>query len=154
MPKRMAYWLGIAALVIILDQLSKLAILKTLPLHAYWEITGFFNLVHVRNEGAAFSFLADQAGWQRWFFITLGTLISALIIYWLRKPAPTAQKWALTLILGGAIGNVIDRILHGNVIDFLDLHAASWHWPAFNVADAAITVGAVLILLSSFKHHD
>jgi signal peptidase II len=151
---RLSAWLALAALIIVLDQISKFAILKTLPLHAGWEITGFFNLVHVRNEGAAFSFLADQAGWQRYFFITLGALISALIVYWLKKPAPTAYKGALALILGGAIGNVIDRIVHGNVIDFIDLHAAGWHWPAFNVADSAITVGAVLILLSSFKHHD
>lgn len=154
MPKRMSFWLGIAALIIGLDQISKLAILNALPLHAYWEINGFFNLVHVRNEGAAFSFLAHQAGWQRYFFIALGSVISALIVYWLKRSAPTAQKWALALILGGAIGNVIDRIVHGNVIDFLDLHIAGWHWPAFNVADSAITVGAVLILLSSFQRHE
>ncbi|MBM4190156.1 MAG: lipoprotein signal peptidase [Betaproteobacteria bacterium] len=143
--------LGLAALVIILDQLSKWAVLASLPLYASIELTGFFNLVHVRNEGAAFSLLADQPGWQRFFFIALSLTVSAFIIGWLRKPAPALQHTALALILGGALGNAIDRILHGNVVDFLDFHLLGWHWPAFNVADSAIVLAAGMLIWMSLR---
>lgn len=147
----MRKWLAIAVGVITLDQFSKWAILALLPLYTSIELTGFFNLVHVRNEGAAFSLLADQPGWQRFFFIILGLLVSAAILVWLRRPMPRLQAVALSLILGGAVGNIIDRLVHGNVVDFLDFHAAGWHWPAFNIADSALTVGALLILWLSFR---
>ncbi len=148
-------WLGLAALVITLDQLSKWAILASLPLYASIELTGFFNLVHVRNEGAAFSLLADQPGWQRFFFIALSLTVSAFIVWWLRKPAAALQQTAFALILGGALGNVIDRIIHGNVVDFLDLHFMGWHWPAFNVADSAIVLAAgILVWMSLRPPHD
>ncbi len=151
----MRKWLGLAALVTVLDQISKGAILASLPLYTQIELTGFFNLVHVRNEGAAFSLLADQSGWQRLFFIVLSLTVSGLIVWWLRRPGPALQHTALALILGGAIGNVIDRIVHGNVIDFLDFHLMGWHWPAFNVADSAIVVAAgILIWLSLRPPHD
>jgi len=148
-------WLSLAALIIALDQLSKWAVLTSLPLYARIELTGFFNLVHVRNEGAAFSLLADQPGWQRFFFIALSLTVSALIIWWLRKPAPILQHAAFALILGGAIGNGIDRIIHGNVVDFLDFHLLGWHWPAFNVADSAIVLAAGILLWMSLRpQHD
>ncbi len=144
-------WLGLAALVTLLDQISKWAILASLPLYTRIEITGFFNLVHVRNEGAAFSLLADQPGWQRLFFIALSLTVSGFIVWWLRKPAPTRQHTAFALILGGALGNVIDRIIHGNVVDFLDFHLLGWHWPAFNVADSAIVLAAGILIWISFR---
>ena len=134
----MRKWLGLAGAVIVLDQLSKWAVLASLPPFASIELTGFFNLVHVRNEGAAFSLLADQPGWQRLFFIILALAVSAYIIWSLRRPAPALQHAAFALILGGALGNVIDRMVLGNVVDFLDFHIAGWHWPAFNLADSAI----------------
>lgn len=144
--------LMIAAGVIALDQLSKWAVLASLPLYASIEITGFFNLVHVRNEGAAFSLLADQPGWQRLFFIALALTVSAFILWWLKKPGPALQHTAFSLILGGALGNAIDRIVHGNVVDFLDFHAAGWHWPAFNIADSAIVVAAGILIGLSLRH--
>jgi signal peptidase II len=106
----------------------------------------------VYNKGAAFSFLSDQPGWQRYFFTGISTLAS-LFIVWMLKRNPTQRLfcWALALILGGALGNLIDRVAYGHVIDFLDFHLAGWHWPAFNVADSAITVGALLFVLDEFR---
>jgi signal peptidase II len=112
----------------------------------------FFNFTLAYNSGAAFSFLADAGGWQRWFFVALALAISAGLVVWLYRLR--ANVWgeavAITLILGGALGNVIDRLWHGHVIDFIDVYYQNWHWPAFNVADSAITVGAVLLVLQSF----
>lgn len=147
----MRKWLGLAALVIALDQLTKWAVLASLPLYTSIKLTGFFNLVHIRNEGAAFSLLADQPGWQRLFFIVLSLTVSAFILWWLRKPGPALQHTAFALILGGALGNVIDRIVHGNVVDFLDFHLMDWHWPAFNVADSAIVIAASILVWVSLK---
>ncbi|MCE1171431.1 signal peptidase II [Azovibrio restrictus] len=141
-------WLGLAAGLVLVDQLSKLAVLARFQLGESLEITSFFNLVLVYNPGAAFSFLAAAGGWQKWFFVALALGISAWIIHMLlAHPEQKRQNLALTLILGGALGNVIDRVAYGAVVDFLDFHLAGWHWPAFNVADSGITVGAVLLVL-------
>ena len=115
-------------------------------------VTSFFNLVMVYNKGAAFSFLADQQGWQRYLFAGISLAASLLIIWMLkRNPSQRLFCWALALILGGAIGNLIDRLAYGHVIDFLDVYFYGWHWPAFNVADSAITIGAGLFILDEFR---
>ena len=145
-------WLGIAAIVILLDQLSKITVTKLMVYGSSNPITSFFNLVLAHNKGAAFNFLAAESGWQRYFFTVLGVVAALFIIYLLKKNA--GQRlfcWALALILGGALGNVIDRVLYGYVIDFLDVHVGGWHWPAFNVADSAICVGAALFILDELR---
>ena len=148
----MSRWLGIAALIIVLDQASKYAITQWLVDGHRVEVTSFFNIVLVHNAGAAFSFLAAAAGWQRGFFIGIALIASVWIVFLLRRHArETGFCLALSLILGGALGNLIDRILLGAVVDFLDFHAAGWHWPAFNVADSAITGGAALVVWDSLK---
>lgn len=141
-------WLGIAAIVILLDQVTKTMILKTMAIGDSHTITSFFNLVHWRNTGAAFSFLHAASGWQRWLFIGLA-LVAIVFIVWMlaRHGGQRLFSWALALILGGAIGNVIDRLLHGSVVDFIQLHWRGAAFPSFNVADSAITVGAVLLIL-------
>jgi signal peptidase II len=145
-------WLGLAAAVLILDQLTKQAITHSLSLHEMVEVTPFFNLVLVYNRGAAFSFLSDAAGWQRELFIAIALAASIWIAWLLRKyAAQTMFCVALSLILGGAVGNVIDRLLYGAVVDFLDFHALGYHWPAFNVADSAISCGAVLLIWDALK---
>ncbi|MEA3153418.1 MAG: signal peptidase [Betaproteobacteria bacterium] len=145
-------WLGLAAAVLILDQLTKHAITHSLSLHEMVEVTPFFNLVLVYNRGAAFSFLSDAAGWQRELFIAIALAASIWIAWLLRKyAAQTMFCVALSLILGGAVGNVIDRLLYGAVVDFLDFHALGYHWPAFNVADSAISCGAVLLIWDALK---
>ncbi len=147
-----ARWLGIAAILIILDQITKIAITSTFMYGESMPVTPFFNLVLVYNKGAAFSFLASETGWQRHFFTVIGIGASVFIIYLLKKnPGQRLLSWALTLILGGAIGNVIDRVLYGHVIDFLDIYIGNWHWPAFNVADSAICIGAVLFVYDELK---
>ncbi len=145
-------WLVIALVVILLDQASKITMSQYLLYGQSEAITSYFNLVMVYNKGAAFSFLSDQPGWQRYFF-TAVSVIASLFILWMLKRNPTQRLfcWALALILGGAIGNLIDRIAYGHVIDFLDLHVGGWHWPAFNVADSAITLGAILFVLDEFR---
>ena len=146
-------WLWLAGLALVLDQITKVMVMDSLV--AYQDViplTGFFNLVHVHNTGAAFSLFADQPGWQRGFFITLAGIATAVILYLLSKTrGQTLFSAALALILGGAVGNLIDRVLYGHVIDFLDFYVGSWHWPAFNVADSAITLGAALIIWDSFR---
>lgn len=141
-------WLWLTALVLVLDQASKVAVQAYFaPYQDVVAITPFFNLVHVHNTGAAFSLFADQTGWQRWFFLSVAMVASGVILWLLRGTRGRASFCiALTLILGGALGNVIDRLAYGHVIDFLDFHVAGWHWPAFNVADSAITVGAGLLI--------
>lgn len=152
-------WLWLAALVFLLDQASKLAVMQWLPFGYPGEaLLPFFNLVHVYNTGAAFSFLADQPGWQRWFFTLFALLVSGMLLYWMRK-LPRAVIWApvaYSLIIGGALGNLFDRLAYGHVVDFLDFHVGNWHWPAFNLADSAICVGAVMIVLEGLlaKHGD
>ena len=144
-------WLALAVLVILLDQLTKLLIVGQYPLGWSQSVTHFFNLVRVHNTGAAFSFLASASGWQRWFFTGLGAVAPVLIVWMLcSHPGQKLFGFALSLILGGAIGNVIDRLMYGHVVDFLDVHWAGWHFPAFNLADSAITVGAGCLLLDEF----
>jgi len=141
-------WLGLALLLLIADQFTKVLIMGSYQLGDATYVTSFFNVVRVHNEGAAFSFLASAGGWQRWFFTGIGVLASLFIIWMLKSHS--GQKlfsFALACILGGAIGNVIDRSLYGYVVDFLDFHYAGWHFPAFNVADSAITVGAICLIL-------
>lgn len=146
-------WLWLSLLVLVLDQITKLAVVERLT--AYVDViavTGFFNLVHVHNTGAAFNLFADQPGWQRGFFVGVASIASAVILYLLRKTQERRSfSIALALILGGAIGNVFDRILYGHVIDFLDVHVAGWHWPAFNVADSAITLGAAMLIWDGLR---
>ena len=145
-------WLGIATIIILLDQITKITAVRMLAYGESVTVTSFFNFVHVYNKGAAFSFLANHSGWQRYFFTILGLAASAFIIYLLYKHAGQRLfSWALALILGGAIGNVIDRVLYGYVIDFLDFHVAGWHWPAFNIADSAICIGAVLFVYDELR---
>lgn len=141
-------WLGLALLILIADQFTKILILGYYRLGDTTYVTSFFNVVRVHNAGAAFSFLANAGGWQRWFFTGVG-LAAAIFIIWMLKAHPGQKLFSFSLacILGGAIGNVIDRTLYGYVVDFLDFHYAGWHFPAFNVADSAITVGAVCLIL-------
>lgn len=149
---RLPHWLMLAAMVVVFDQGTKAWALKTLTAGAPVALTPFLNLVLVFNPGAAFSFLADADGWQRWFFTLLALAVSAWIVHTLRRhPDATAMNLSLSLILGGALGNVIDRLRFGAVVDFVDVHAAGWHWPAFNVADSAITVGALLLVWTQFR---
>lgn len=144
----LVHWLGLALVLLIADQFTKVLVLGSFQLGDSRVVTSFFNLVRVHNAGAAFSFLADASGWQRWFFTGLGVAAAVLIVWMLKNHA--GQRlfgFALACILGGAIGNVIDRVLYGYVVDFLDFHWAGMHFPAFNVADSAISVGAVCLIL-------
>ncbi|MEO9069234.1 MAG: signal peptidase II [Caldimonas sp.] len=141
-------WLGIALAIVLVDQVTKTVIAGTMQLGDVRTITSFFDIVRAHNRGAAFSFLNDASGWQRWFFITLGAVAAVFIVWMLKRHG--GQRlfgWALALILGGAVGNVIDRILHGHVIDFIQVHWRGAYFPAFNVADSAISVGAALLIL-------
>lgn len=148
----MLKWLWLSLLAVILDQVSKLAVAGSMQLYESIELMPFFKLTYVHNTGAAFSFLSEAGGWQRWFFAGLALVISAVIAVWLTrlKQHETLLAVALALILGGAIGNLIDRLAYGYVIDFLDVYYGSWHWPAFNIADSAITLGVILMLAESF----
>ena len=141
-------WLSLALLLTLLDQLTKVLILGAFEHGQATPMTSFFNLVRVHNSGAAFSFLADASGWQRWFFTAIGVVATVFIVYLLRAhPGQKLFCFALACILGGAVGNVIDRLLHGYVVDFLDFHWGGWHFPAFNLADSAITLGAICLIL-------
>ncbi|NQY26859.1 MAG: signal peptidase II [Piscirickettsiaceae bacterium] len=147
----MLKWLWLTGLVIVLDQVSKWLMVSWLSLYETVAVIPYFNLTMAHNYGAAFSFLADAGGWQKWFFIILASVISLGLLYWLYKLAKTKlEAVSVALILGGAIGNVIDRIYYGYVVDFLDVYYGSYHWPAFNIADSAICIGAVLIIIDSF----
>jgi signal peptidase II len=144
---RLAGWLGLAGAVIVCDQAVKAWVAAAFQVGEGQAVTSFFNLVFVFNSGAAFSFLAGAGGWQRWFFVVLALAISAWLGIMLRRhETERLLPLSLALILGGALGNVIDRLRFGAVVDFLDFHVAGWHWPAFNVADSAITVGVALML--------
>ncbi|RYF74719.1 MAG: lipoprotein signal peptidase [Comamonadaceae bacterium] len=148
MPAGVFAWLGLALIIVIADQFTKTLILGYYRLGDSTFVTGFFNIVRAHNTGAAFSFLADGTGWQRWLFTGIGVAAAVFIFWMLRSHA--GQKlfsFAMSCILGGAIGNVIDRMMHGYVVDFLDFHLGGRHFPAFNVADAAITIGAVCLVL-------
>ena len=141
-------WLGWAMLLLVADQFTKVLIMGYYQLGDSTTVTNFFNIVRVHNSGAAFSFLAGAGGWQRWFFTAIG-IGAALLMVWLLKKhaAQTLFAFAIASILGGAVGNVIDRVLYGYVVDFLDFHWRGWHFQAFNVADSAITIGAACLIL-------
>jgi signal peptidase II len=151
----LALWLGLAALVIVADQFTKTLIVGAFQLGDSRPVTGFFNLVRAHNPGAAFSFLAEAGGWQRWFFVGIGVLASGFITWMLRRHADQRLFcFALTMVLGGAVGNVIDRLIHGYVVDFLQFRF-DWlapvfpggYFPSFNLADSAITLGAICLIL-------
>ena len=152
---RAGRWFALAALVVLADQATKALVLSRFALGERLELAPFFNLVFVYNPGAAFSFLSEAGGWQKpllvGFAVVAAAIVSVLIV---RRPDERLLCTGLALILGGALGNVIDRLRFGQVVDFLDFHAAGWHWPAFNVADSAITVGAVLLILEGFVHRE
>ena len=152
-------WLGIAFLIILADQFTKVLIVGAYELGHSHAVTSFFNIVRVHNTGAAFSFLAQAGGWQRWFFVGLGAVATGFIVWMLRQHGGQRLfAWALSLILGGAIGNVIDRLVHGYVVDFLDFHWAflspvfpGGHFPAFNIADCGISIGAALLIVDELR---
>ena len=145
-------WLGLALAIFIADQFTKVLILGYYRLGDSTYVAPFFNIVRAHNTGAAFSFLAGASGWQRWFFTAIGIAATVFIVWMLRSHA--GQKlfsFALACILGGAVGNVVDRLLHGYVVDFVQMHWRGWYFPAFNVADSAITVGAAFLILDELR---
>ena len=152
-------WLGIAFLIILADQFTKVLIVGAYELGHSHAVTSYFNIVRVHNSGAAFSFLAHAGGWQRWFFVGLGAVATGFIVWMLRQHGGQRLfAWALSLILGGAIGNGIDRLVHGHVVDFLDFHwqflspmFPGGHFPAFNIADCGISIGAALLILDELR---
>jgi signal peptidase II len=148
-------WLWVSVVVLILDQCTKLLADAMLSMHQSVVLLPFLALRKAYNYGAAFSFLGDASGWQRWFFIVLALVVMGILVAWLRRlpRGNTGARVALVLILGGAAGNVIDRFVYGYVIDFIDVFYGSWHWPTFNIADSAISVGAFLLLLDAFREH-
>jgi signal peptidase II len=144
-------WLGVTALVIALDWFTKQRVSEALELYRPLEVFSWLNITLAHNYGAAFSFLSDASGWQRWFFIGLASVVSLVLLVWLlRLPR---REWVtalgLALVLGGAIGNLVDRVQLGYVVDYIDVHFGGWHYPAFNVADSAITCGVILLLLDA-----
>jgi len=149
---RFAMWMVVATVVVVADQLTKWAIIEWVELYDRIPVNSFFNLTHQKNPGAAFSFLADAGGWQRWFFVVLASVVSAVIAVWLwriRNDGQTVLSAGLALVLGGAVGNLIDRILLGHVTDFLQVWFGDWAFPSFNVADAGISVGAALLIVDA-----
>ncbi len=148
-------WLWVSAAVVVLDQYSKVLVDSSLELYHSIELIPSLAMYKIYNSGAAFSFLSDASGWQRWFFIALASLVVIVLTAWLYHLQKNQLRMALalSLVLGGAVGNLIDRVLYGYVIDFIDVYYASWHWPTFNVADSAITLGAALLLLDAFTSH-
>ena len=147
------FWLWLTLFSILLDQATKLAAEEYLTFAQYVYVLPFFDLTLLYNPGAAFSFLADQPGWQRWFFTVVSTAVSIMLVVWLAR-LPRGQVWvpiALCLILGGAIGNLIDRVLYGHVIDFIAVHWQYRYFPAFNIADSAITLGAFMLIIDAIK---
>lgn len=150
-----ARWLAIACAVVALDQVTKQIAEAALAYNESVALLPVFNFTLRYNTGAAFSFLAEGGGWQRWFFVLLALVVSAFLVHWLRR-LPRQAIWealGIALILGGAIGNLIDRLLFGHVIDFIEVHYQHWYWPAFNIADSAITVGVALLIIDSIWGH-
>jgi signal peptidase II len=148
-------WLWLAVVVVIADQGTKLLAEQLLVAHEPVAVLPFFNFYLTYNTGAAFSFLRDAGGWQRWLFATLSIGVSGFIVIWLSR-LPRGNGWlacALALVLGGAVGNLLDRLLRtdGGVVDFIDVYYGTWHWPAFNIADSAISIGAVILVLSAIR---
>ena len=148
-------WFALSAAIVLADQLTKWVVLANFTHGERREIAAFLNLVLVYNKGAAFSMFADARGWQTPLLIAFALVAAAIVSYLiLRNPAKRLLCFGLALILGGAVGNLIDRLRFGHVVDFLDFHAMGWHWPAFNVADSGITVGALLLILDGFAHNE
>ncbi len=149
---RFAVWIVLAVFIVVADQATKWAIVKWVPLYDKVPINSFINITHQQNTGAAFSFLANASGWQRWFFVVLATGVSGAIVVWLwriRREGHLVLAGGLSLVLGGAVGNLVDRVRLGYVTDFIQVWFGSWPFPSFNVADAAITVGAALLIIDS-----
>ena len=149
---RFIAWMVVAMVIVIADQATKWAIIEWVPLYDRVPINGFINLTHQKNTGAAFSFLADAGGWQRWFFVVLATAVSAVIAVWIwriRKEGQVILSIGLAFVLGGAVGNLIDRVRLGHVTDFIQVWFGSWAFPSFNVADAGISVGAALLIIDA-----
>ncbi|QKO23383.1 signal peptidase II [Rhodoferax sp. BAB1] len=144
-------WHGLALSAALLDQASKSLIDGMLTLGEQVPVSSFFNLVYVLNPGAAFSFLADAGGWQRYFFIVLALFVSGWLAFLVKTPRPRYEALGLSLILGGAVGNVMDRMITGKVVDFLDFHWNGMHWPAFNFGDVFISIGVALLLWTTFR---
>ncbi len=148
-------WFWLSAVVLLLDQGSKLLADARLVFHEPVPLLPFFNLRLAYNTGAAFSFLGNAGGWQRWFFAGISVLVVGVLVVWMRRLKP--EQWQLSLafalIIGGALGNLIDRLVYGHVIDFIDVYYKTWHWPTFNIADSAITLGAGLLLLDAWAAH-
>ncbi len=147
----------VALVVVIADQLSKWAIIEWVPLYDKVPINSFINLTHQKNLGAAFSFLANAGGWQRWFFVVLSTGVSAVIVVWIWRIRGEGQSLlaaGLALVLGGAVGNLIDRVMLGHVTDFIQVWFGSWAFPSFNIADAGISVGAALLIIDALFFAD
>lgn len=156
MPKNSLMWLLLSLLILVLDQITKTWVSNHLSFNQPVNILPYFDLRLLHNTGAAWSILADQGGWQRWFLSGLAIIVSIVIMVWLTR-LDSKQRWlacALALILGGALGNVMDRIIYGYVVDFIDIYYQQWHWPAFNIADIAISIGAIMLLIDAiiFKH--
>lgn len=151
----MLKWIWLAVVVIIADQLTKYVASTSLIMHQPVAVIPMFNWTLMHNTGAAFSFLADAGGWQRWFFAVIAVVVSVVIVLWIKR-LEQHEKWqaiALALILGGAIGNVIDRIWLGYVVDFIQVYYQQWYWPAFNIADSAISFGVVMIIIESIREY-
>lgn len=156
MPKNSLMWLFLSLIILVLDQITKTWVSTHLSFNQPINILPYFDLRLLHNTGAAWSILADQGGWQRWFLSLLAIIVSIVIMIWLTR-LDSKQRWlacALALILGGALGNVMDRLIFGYVVDFIDIYYQAWHWPAFNIADIGISIGAVMLLIDAiiFKH--
>ncbi len=150
--RRIVTWMSVAILIVAADQATKWAIIEWVPLYGKVPISSFFNLTHQQNSGAAFSFLANESGWQRWFFVVLASAVSLVLVGWIwkiRNDGPLVLIVGLSLILGGAVGNLIDRAVLGYVTDFIQVWFGSWAFPSFNVADSAISVGAALLIVDA-----
>lgn len=146
-------WLWLSVFVVVADQVTKALVVAQFELYDRLQLLSWFALTRLHNTGAAFSFLASAGGWQRWFFVIIAVVVTALVCVWLRRMPSKGQGWlaaALALVVGGAIGNVLDRLFRGHVVDFISVHYDRWFFPAFNVADSAITLGAVILLVESF----
>jgi len=149
----MLKWLGLSLLIIVLDQASKLWVVANFDLYESIALLPGVNFTYVHNTGAAFSFLSSAGGWQRWFFVGIALVATVVLLVWLWK-LKTSERWmaaTLSLILGGAIGNLYDRIVYAYVIDFIDVYYESHHWPVFNIADSAISIGVVMMLIDTFR---
>ncbi|MDH5573170.1 MAG: signal peptidase II [Gammaproteobacteria bacterium] len=149
----MLKWLWLSVLVVVLDQATKIVASQTLEMHQPVPVFPGFNFTLMHNPGAAFSFLSEAGGWQRWFFTVIAIVVSGVIFFWIKKlsVAERLQAIALAMVLGGALGNVIDRILYGYVVDFIQWYYETWYWPAFNIADSAISVGVTLLIVDALR---